>query len=290
MKKVLITGANSYIGTSFEKWMQQWLNQYIIDTVDMIDGKWREKDFSMYDIVVHVAGIAHVDIKKATNEIKELYFRVNRDLAIETAVKAKKDGVKQFIFISSIIVYGDSSQFNKCRIIDQDTIPHPSNFYGESKLQAENVINEMQCETFRVAIIRPPIIYGKGSKGNYTILAKYACKFPIFPNVENQRSMLYIDNLCELIHMIIDNEDCGLFFPQNEEYIKTSELVKRIAEVHGNKIILTKLFNPFLYFFSFKIQIINKVFGSLVYDKGMSNYSRKYQVYNLDESIIKTEK
>ena len=103
MKKILITGANSYIGVSFENYMKQWADEYSVDTVDMIDGTWREKDFGGYDAVFQVAGIAH---KKETKENFELYYKVNRDLAIETAKKAKKDGVKQFIFLSSMSVYG----------------------------------------------------------------------------------------------------------------------------------------------------------------------------------------
>ena len=65
---------------------------------------------------------------------------------------------------------------------------------------------------------------------------KLAQKLPVFPDIDNQRSMLHIDNLCEFIRLMIDNEESGLFFPQNREYVKTSEMVKLIAEVHGKKI------------------------------------------------------
>lgn len=108
MKKILITGANSYIGTSFENYLQQWFDKYQVDTVDMIDGSWREKSFGGYDVVFHVAGIAHSDTGKISKEKEKLYYTVNTDLTIETAKKAKADGVKQFIFMSSAIVYGES--------------------------------------------------------------------------------------------------------------------------------------------------------------------------------------
>lgn len=289
MKKILITGANSYVGTSFENYVKQWQDEYIVDTVDMIDGSWREKSFSGYDTVFHVAGIAHADVGNVTEETKALYYKVNRDLTIETAKKAKAEGVKQFIFMSSIIVYGDSSHINKKRVIDKNTVPTPSNFYGKSKLQAEEGIVPLQDKDFNIVVIRPPMIFGKGSKGNYPRLAKMAQKLPIFPDVKNERSMLHIDNLCEFIRLMIVNEEKGIFFPQNKEYVGTSELVKLIAEAHGKKVILTGMFNGALKLMGKKVGIINKVFGNLVYEKGMSEYKLEYRVKNLKEAIRVTE-
>jgi nucleoside-diphosphate-sugar epimerase len=233
MKRVLITGKNSYIGTSLKNWLMREPDKYKVDTVDMKDGSWKEKDFSQYDVVFHVAGIAHVS---SDPKMEDLYYKVNRDLTIETAEKAKVEGVKQFIFMSSIIVYGDSSSSK--RVIDRNTIPTPSNFYGNSKLQAEEGIKHLESDDFKIVVLRPPMIYGKGSKGNYPKLAKAAQKLPVFPNIDNERSMLHIDNLCEFIKLMIDNKESGLFFPQNKEYVKTSEMVKLIAEVHGKKICL----------------------------------------------------
>ncbi len=287
MKKILITGANSYIGTSFEKWVAQWPDKYSVDTVDMIDGTWKEKDFSGYDVVFHVAGIAHVS---ADPKMEDLYYKVNRDLAIETAKKAKYDGVKQFIFMSSIIVYGDSGHINKKRVITRDTIPNPTNFYGNSKLQAEEGIKPLESNEFKVVILRPPMIYGKGSKGNYPKLAKMARKLPVFPDIDNERSMLHIDNLCEFIRLMIDNEERGLFFPQNKEYVKTSEMVRLIAEAHGKKIKLTRVFNPLLKILGNFTGVINKAFGNLVYEQSLSEYAESYRIRDLRESIVITEK
>jgi len=283
MKKVLITGANSYIGTSFERWVSQYPDRYKVDTVDMKDGSWRDKDFSYYDVVFHVAGIAHVS---SDPKLKDLYYRVNRDLTIETAKKAKAEGVKQFIFMSSIIVYGDSSKGK--RVIDRNTIPSPSNFYGDSKLQAEIGLKALEDENFKIVILRPPMIYGKGSKGNYPKLSKAAQILPIFPDIDNERSMLHIDNLCEFIRLMIDNEERGLFFPQNEEYVKTSEMVRMIAEAHGRKIRLTKVFNPIIKMM-YGINVVNRMFGNLVYDKNISVYKENYNVNQFIDSIRKTE-
>lgn len=284
MKKILITGENSYIGTSVENWLLKEPDKYKVDTVDMIDGSWKNKDFSKYDVVFHVAGIAHIS---TDSKLEELYYKVNRDLAIDTAMKAKTEGVKQFIFMSSINVYGDGRK--NSRVIDRNTMPAPSSVYGKSKLQAEKGIKKFEDEGFKVAVLRPPFIYGKGCKGNYQKLSKAARRLPIFPDINNERSMLHIDNLCEFIRLIINNEESGLFFPQNTEYVKTSEMVRLIAEVHGKKIRLTKLFNPILRMM-YKINYINKIFGSLAYDKKMSVYERHdYRVRNFVESIELTE-
>lgn len=286
MKKILITGANSYIGISLEKWLEQWKDKYSVDTIDMEEDSWKEKDFLSYDVVFHVAGIAHVS---SSPKMKELYYKVNRDLAIETAIKSEKSNVKQFIFMSSINVYGDSSHINKERVIDKNTIPQPSNFYGYSKLEAEDGIKSLECDNFKVVVLRPPMIYGKGSKGNYPRLANFALKLPIFPDIKNQRSMLHVDNLCEFIRLMIDNEERGCFFPQNSEYVKTSEMVKIIAEVHNKKIRLTKVFNPVLKLMGNFVGVVNKAFGNLVYDKALSDYKGNYRIRNLKESILLTE-
>lgn len=245
MKYVLITGANSYIGTSFETYaFEHYPEEFQIDTIDMIDGSWRDKDFSSYDIVFHVAGIAHADVGKVTKEIKAKYYAVNTDLAIEAAKKAKEDGVKQFVFMSSSIIYGDSAPYGKKKHITKDTKPYPSNFYGDSKWRADKGVRKLADENFTVTVLRPPMIYGKGSKGNYPTLAKIAKKLPIFPDVKNERSMLYIENLCEFLCQVMMRGEGGIFWPQNAEYSSTSEIVKEIARISDHRILISKVFNP----------------------------------------------
>jgi len=287
MKRILITGANSYIGTSFEKWMTQWPEEYQVDSVGTRNDEWRELDFSPYETIFHVAGIAHQDAKA---DQEELYYKVNRDLTIEVAQKAKAEGVKQFIFMSSMIVYGASSKIGETKVITRDTVPDPINFYGNSKLQAEQGILPLQSEGFNVVVIRPPMIYGKGSKGNYPILAKFAKLSPIFPDITNQRSMIHIDNLTEFIRLMVDNSENGVFFPQNREYIKTAEMVNIIAEISGHSILSMKVLNPMIKILGLYINIVNKVFGNLVYEKSMSDYRENYQIRDLINSIIVTEK
>ena len=295
LKKVLITGANSYIGTSFEAWAKKrHPGEFEIHTVDMVDGSWRGKSFGGYDVVFHVAGIAHADIGKVSEEQKAFYYQINRDLAIETAKKAKKEGVGQFVFMSSAIVYGDSAGLGEKKVIRKETKPHPSNFYGDSKWQADKGVRKLSDESFHVAVLRPPMIYGKGSKGNYPLLSKLAKKLPVFPDVDNERSMLYIDNLCEFLCLLMEKGEGGIYFPQNEKYVKTSELVREIAKVSGHRILITKALNPAVWLASKapgKVSgMVDKAFGSLVYEKGMSQvFDGKYRVADLEESIAKTE-
>lgn len=284
MKKILITGANSYIGTSFEKYIiENFPNDFSIDTLDMMDSSWRDFDFSGYDTVFHVAGIAHSDTKKITEEEKDKYYKVNTHLTIETAKKAKEYGVKQFVFMSSIIVFGSK---NEC--ITFLTTPKPDNFYGDSKLQADIGIHKLCDDLFKVVSIRPPMIYGKGSKGNYPLLSKFAKKTPIFPSFDNKRSMLYIENLCEFIRQIIENKEKGYFYPQNQVYVNTSDMVNQIALSNGRKILLTKLFNPIIKILK-NHPIIKKVFGDMYYEKGMSMYKEQYCKIGFANSIERTE-
>ncbi|MFR5581713.1 MAG: sugar transferase [Thomasclavelia ramosa] len=290
LKKVLITGANSYIGESVEKWLNNSDNEYEIDTLDMLDPNWKERDFSKYDTVFHVAGIAHADVGNVSEDVKQKYYQVNTDLTLEVANKAKEARVKQFIFMSSMIVYSGCDT----KHIIKDTKPKAENFYGDSKLQADLKLQEMNDVSFKVVVVRPPMIYGKGSKGNYPQLAKLATKLPIFPIVDNKRSMLHIDNLCEFIRLMIDNEESGVFFPQNNEYTNTSDMVQMIANVKGHRIVMlpgTSLAIKLLEKVPGKMGgLASKAFGDSYYDMDMSKYENEYVVNNLKESIICSEK
>lgn len=295
MKRVLITGANSYIGTSFDKYVaDHYSSELSIDTVDMIDGSWRQKDFSSYDIVYHVAGIAHADVGKVSDEVKAKYYAINTGLTIETCKKAKEEGVKQFVFMSSAIVYGESAPYGKSKRITKETEPQPANFYGDSKWQADKGVRELADESYIVTVLRPPMIYGKGSKGNYPTLAKMAKKLPVFPNVQNERSMLYIENLCEFLCQVMIRGEGGIFWPQNAEYTKTSDMVKMISDEAGHKIHVSKGWNWVVGLARIipgkPRGLTNKAFGNLSYDHTLSDYDFRYQLYDLKASIRETEK
>ena len=298
MKRILITGAGSYLGTNVEKYLKEYSilhenAQYQIETVSQRNNEWRNINFGMYDSVFHVTGIAHADVAKASEEEKNQYYKVNCELAVETARKAKEERVKQFIYMSSIIVYGDSASIGKQKRITKDTEPAPVNFYGDSKLQAERGLQELQTDDFRVAIVRAPFLYGKGCKGNYVQLAKMARKLPLFPALKNERSMLYVENFCEFVRLLIEQGSGGIYYPQNREYSSTDVMVKEIAACHGKKIRLCKWMNPFVKLFAKcpgKVgALAKKAFGSMSYEQEISHVIGDYQLFDFRESIERTE-
>jgi UDP-glucose 4-epimerase len=257
MKKILVTGANSYIGASFERWVSKKSEEYSVDKISVRDDRWKEYSFKEYDAVYHTAAIVHV---KENDEDK--YYKVNRDLTIDIAKKAKEEGVKQFIFLSTMGVYGTETGY-----ITHETLPAPKAPYAKSKYEAEQLLLEIKSDDFKVAILRPPLVYGEGCPGNYTRLSTLALRLPFFPDINNKRSMIFIDNLSEFVRLIMDQSKSGIFFPQNKEYVSTTELMKNIAKVHEKNLKATKLFN-FGFFLVFNLSAtFRKVFGSFVYDK-----------------------
>lgn len=288
MKRILIAGKNSYIGTAFIQYAEEhYPEEFQAEAFSLRDISWQERDFAGYDAVFHVAGIAHADTGHATEEEKREYYRVNRDLVLETARKARGAGVGQFVFMSSMIIYG------KTEHVTEDTIPEPENFYGDSKWQADKGVRELADGKFQVAVLRAPMIYGKGSKGNYPVLAKMAKRLPVFPRVENQRSMLYIENLCELLCCIIREGHGGIFFPQNETAIGTSQLVEMIARTCGHRICITPLLAPLAAIgkrLPGKVgALCRKAFGCSCYELDMSRAEWNYRIVDWQESVRRTE-
>lgn len=289
-KKILITGKNSYIGLAVKVWLREKKQHFTVDELCLLDDTWQTFDFSQYDAVFHVAGIAHSDTGSADDNTVQLYYRINTQLAISVAEKARRDGVKQFILMSSMIVFGENASLDSSIRITHNTIPKPLNFYGDSKLQAEIGLTELEQENFKVAIIRPPMVYGKNVKGNYPRLSKLAQRLKWFPDVENERSMIHIDNLCEFIYHVIIDQAAGTFHPQNSEYVNVAELVRAIALVHEKNLILKKGITPFLPFLSKFSDSVTKVFGNFSYDMELSEYPTNYRIRSFEESIQLTEK
>jgi len=133
----------------------------------------------------------------------------------------------------------------------------------------------------------------RGSKGNYPTLEKLAKRLPIFPDIENERSMLYIENLCEFLCQVMIRSEGGIFWPQNAEYTRTSDMVRMIGEVNGHKIAVSRVWN-----WAVELAAIipgktrgltNKAFGSLSYELSMSQYDFEYQIVDLKISIARTE-
>lgn len=281
MKKILITGAGSYVGESVRKYILSTSSDFQIDAVDTMGDNWKKADYSQYDVVYHVAGIAHVN---ADPKMEALYYKVNRDLTIEVAKHAKAAGVKQFIFMSSQIVFHESQSL-KTEVLTAQTKENPNGFYGGSKLQAELGIKPLEDENFKVCILRPCMIYGPNAKGNFPRLAKLACKTPVFPCWHNKRSMLYIDNLAEFVKQAVLRELSGTYYPQNRELADTVEIIRFFAKAAGHRIWITRLLNPFVWLGSFVLQPINKMFATYYYDPEMSKMDFDYQLVSFEESL-----
>lgn len=270
MIDVLITGLNSYVGNSFYDYVKNNYNSvYNVYRISLKNADIAQFDLKRYDVILHVSGIAHSDYGKINKQRASLYYEINTDLTYRLAKKAKEDGVRQFIFMSSIIVYGESAPIGVKRIITKDTIPHPNNVYGDSKLKAEEKLKLLADDSFIISIIRAPMVYGNNSKGNYKILEKIALNMPFFPYIENERSVISIDNLCMFIESIIENRKSGFFFPQDDIWMNTSDMVKRIANDNSSNLVLLNGFAPVLKTMSKFIPMINKAFGNMVYDKAL---------------------
>ena len=287
MKNILITGAGSYVGESVRKYMLDTTSgEFVIDAVDTMNDAWKKADYTKYDVVFHVAGIAHVN---ADPKMEPLYYKVNRDLTIEVAKHAKECGVKQFIFMSSQIVFHESQSLNS-EVITKDTKPNPNGFYGDSKLQAEIGLHELESDNFKVCILRPCMIYGPNAKGNFPRLAKLATKVPVFPCWHNKRSMLYIDNLAEFVKQAVLHELSGTFYPQNCEQADTVEIIRFFAKAAGHKVWITRLLNPCVWLGSFVLQPINKMFATYYYEPQMSKMDFDYQLVSFEESLKRVAK
>ena len=281
MKKVLVTGAGSYVGESVRRYILSTSTDFQIDAVDTMNDAWKQADFTLYDVVYHVAGIAHVN---ADPKMEALYYKVNRDLTIEVAKHAKAAGVKQFIFMSSQIVFHESQSL-KTEVLTAQTKENPNGFYGDSKLQAELGIKPLEDENFKVCILRPCMIYGPNAKGNFPRLAKLACKTPVFPCWHNKRSMLYIDNLAEFVKQAVLRELSGTYYPQNRELADTVEIIRFFAKAAGHKVWITRLLNPFVWMGSFVLQPINKMFATYYYAPEISKMDFDYQLVSFEESL-----
>ncbi len=284
MKNVLILGKNSYLGESLLKYLLKYPKKYNVDIVSTLNYEWKNADFTNYDVVIDFAGIAHIN--NITPDMKDLFYSINRDLTIEIGEYAKASGVKHLIYFSSMNVYGDY-----CNNITDRTKVNPTSFYGDSKLQGDLGLEKLEDESFVVSHIRPPFVYGKGCSGNYNTISKIAKKTPLFPNFRNKKSMIYIDNLCEFVRLIINEQAGGVFTPQNKELVSTSDLVREISKVNGNVIYFTKMFNCFIYFGNKITRKIRRAFADDCYDLSLSDYfDFEYCIISFKKSIELTEK
>ena len=279
-KKILIAGKNSYIGNKIKLWINKRKPGYKVFHLDMRNSAWENFELQDIDIVINVTGIAHKNEKTVD---PELYYKVNRDLAIKLAELSKEAGVSQYIFLSSMSVYG-----NITGEISNNTLIKPNSNYGKSKFEAEQLLHQLDNSEFKICIIRPPMVYGKHAKGNYNKLSNFIKRFPVFPNVNNKRSMIYIDNLTEFIYQCIERDCNGVFCPQNTNLVSTKEMVNVIATMNNRKIFIIPnilgIFNVLIK----NVEVFSKVLGDLYYNESLE-IPFEYNVVSFKESIEVTE-
>ncbi len=281
-KSILITGIHSYIGNGLKEYICHNDLPVEVATVSMRDDSFKKLDYSQFNSIVHVASIVH---QKAGKIDFSDYYHCNVEKTIEIAQLAKEAGVIHFVFLSSMAVYGSG-----VIRINKDSIPQPDNYYGRTKLIAEEKLLELADDNFKIAIVRPPMVYGKDCPGNYKVLSRLASRVRFFPEIENERSMIYIDNLSIYLYEIINSGSDGIYHPQNVEYVNTFNLVQEIASCHGHDITGIKILNPMINVLRKYISVFKKVFGDLTYDKSLSILEKgNYHLVEFKETIKETE-
>jgi len=259
MTKVLITGANSFVGTNFRKF-----SQYTdIEEVSLFDTRPEDIEFSKYDVVLHLAAIVHQSKKIAEAE----YFRVNRDLCLRVAEQAKKRGIRQFVFLSTLKVYGE--YVNGPELRKEDSECFPDDAYGKSKYSAEIGLKKLEDKHFTVSIIRTPLVYGEGVKANMISLIRLIEILPLLPfgSVNNKRNFTFTENLVGYIDKIIERKSSGIFIAMDEYALSTTELVAYLSKYLGEKVRLFRLPLIFIHIGTFLIpSYFERLYGSLEFD------------------------
>ena len=282
--KILIIGKNSYIGNHIDEWLSKHGHQ--VTQLDVLTDKWKTFDYSPYDTIVHVAGIVH----QPNCQDWSLYKRVNTDMPIAIATMAKKGGVKQYVFFSTMGVYGIGKRL-KPTIVDENTPLAPAGMYGKSKLMAEEGLRELQDKAFKVAFVRPPSVYGKGCRGGYISgFTSIARRLPVIPRAyENvKQSFIYIDNLSELVRLVIEKNKAGVFCPQDDKAVSANELLRVIANGIGRKYRSSWLLGLGVRLLHF-IPLVNKAYGGVEYAKALSDIEgMDYVVVPFEEGMRRT--
>lgn len=283
---ILISGKNSYIGTNLKKFLENY--GHSVDELDTTDSSWETFDYSCYDAVVHVAAIVHENSRKANAEIFE---KVNTVLPFEIAKLSKLSGVKHFVFLSSMAVYGQDKKLPFGNVIDKNTNINPVSMYGKSKYNAEKKLSTLISDDFYISFVRPPNVYGKGCRGNYmNVFKAITVRLPFFPYVYNgsKQSVVYIDNLSNLIRLIIESNTMGIYTPQDDLAPSTNDLVYAISLALGINKRFSKILGCFVRPFKY-LKIVNKLYGGVSYDYDMSShFDGKYRIVSFYEGIKKT--
>lgn len=267
IKQVLLTGSSGFIGSQFCK---DFRDQFHITPISLKKTAVEQISFLDIDVVVHCAALVHQMNPPPDSE----YFLVNHDLSLRLAQEAKKQGVKQFIFLSTAHVFGDSGTFDHNSRLFPQSPCRPQDAYGRSKLAAENDLLQLADDQFRVSIIRPPMVYGPGAKGNIVSLVKLVKKAPLLPlgYNRNRRSLIFVKNLTSFIAATIKNGTSQIYLPQDPEPISIAKLTQEIAKALGVRRVLIPIPHFLVRIFSIVIrkQTI-RLFGTLAMNSDGAN-------------------
>ncbi len=286
-RNILITGKTGYIGNALEKFFIAQGDR--VERLSVRRQTWQEKDFSKFDVVIHLAALVHNNTPHA--RLTD-YFKVNYELTKKLANLVKKAGVNKFIFLSTMSVYGEEGSLTSTVKINRYTKCNPTTYYGLTKYKAETMLEDLANNQFQVNIIRPPMVYGKNSPGNFSRLLKMSKINFIYPKISNQRSVIYIDDLVYHINQLIKYDGTTLTHPQNKDYMDTNQTLMLMRKFNDKKPYLLEIsYFKFLNKFLNKIGIIRKVYGNLVYDKDIdSKYNFEDKRSNFEDTIFKTIK
>ena len=285
---IVITGANGYIAGSLKKWFEGKQDGNQVSLLSLRDPSWEQYDFSKVDTVIHTAALVHKNEKE--HELEE-YREINTRLTLKLAQTAKAQGVRHFVFISTMAVYGIEPSCFRATEINRDTVPSPKSKYGISKYEAEQALQKLQSEDFLLSVIRPPFVYGPNCPGNYRTLRSLTLKLGIIPKLKNIKSVIYVNNLCECIYRICVKKVPSVFCPQNERAVSTWEIASLISACNQKKALCSGFFNPFVKLGSKAVRKIRVAFGNEYYSGDLSTFPElgDYIVTDFETSIRETE-
>lgn len=281
---IVITGKNSRIGNKIEEWLKSHSEEttFNIFQLDVVTDEWKQFDFSDTDVVIHVAAIVHSNCNDW-----DTYKRVNTKLTVEVAKKAKECKVGQFVFFSTMAVYGIGKELG-INEIKADTIPTPVSFYGKSKYLAEQELIKLHDGSFTVTIVRPPNVYTLTGHDYVKTICKITKLLPVLPNVykDVRQSMIYLDNLTEFIRILVVSGSGGIFLPQDEEPVSSYDIMASIKKAYNKPVRSSIIFGLLVRLLSF-IPIVRKAMGGVYYSKELTASSINYIVVPFDEAIKK---
>ena len=284
MLDIVVTGGSGFIGSALLRLLAQFPDQYRARAASVRGDALEALDLSGVDCVVHAAGIAHVS---PSPQMRPLYEAVNRDLAVACARRARAAGVRHFVLLSSAIVFGEAAPAPDTREIAPDTPPAPAGAYGLSKLEAERGVRALEDESFRVAVVRPMMVFGPGCKGNYNRLSRLTRRFPVFPKVANRRGAVYIDDLVELLRRLIDQRASGAFHPQTF-VVSTTDFARAVARAHNRRLLVLPAPRPLLRLAG-RAGVVRRALGGFCYREDMAARGLCEGALRFDECVARTE-